>query len=108
MNPIPIDLHWHVFRECPEPDSDLDLWERSIQVACGEVTTRALSPADQLHMLARMPWWNAVCTDSMGSRRHGRVTTPDFDWDRVLQQASQRRLVLTMQKMLPYLRVASG
>jgi len=30
--------------------------------------------------------------------------TPAFDWDRVLQQARRRRLVLTLQTMAPYLR----
>jgi hypothetical protein len=101
-----LDLHWHVFQECLEPDADLDLWERSIPVACGDVSSHALSPADQLlHICEHATEWNEVApirwvADAMAVLS----ATPDFDWERVLLQTRQRRLVLTMQNMLPYLR----
>jgi hypothetical protein len=102
---LQMDLHWHVFQECLEPHSDLDLWECSVPVSWGEVGSRALSPADQfLHICAHAMEWNAVApvrwvADAMAVLS----AAPDFDWDRVLMQARQRRLVLTLQSMLPYL-----
>jgi hypothetical protein len=100
-----LDLHWHVFQECLEPDSDRDLWERSIPVRCGDVQSRALSPVDQLlHACAHAMEWNSIApvrwvADAMAVISH----TPDFDWDCLLQQARQRHLVCTLQHMLPYL-----
>jgi hypothetical protein len=101
-----LDLHWHVFQECLEPDSDIDLWERSVPVVCGNMQSRALSSADQfLHICAHAMEWNAVApirwvADAMAVLS----SAPHFDWEHVLQQARQRRLVLTLQNMLPYLR----
>jgi len=101
-----LDLHWHVFQECLEPDSDSDLWERSVSVSCGEVASRALSPPDQLlHVCAHAMEWNAVApvrwvADAMAVLSN----TPHFDWDCFLQAALRRRLVYTLQRMLPYLR----
>jgi hypothetical protein len=101
-----LDLHWHVFQECLEPESDLDLWERSVPVRCGEVASRALSPADQfLHTCAHAMEWNAIAPMRWVSDAMAVLSAvPDFDWDRVLHQAGRRRLVLTLQSMLPYLR----
>ena len=101
-----LDLHWHVFLECLEPHADDDLWDASIPVACGDAESRALSPADQLlHVCAHAMEWNAIApmrwiADAMAVLS----ATADFDWDRVLVQARRRRLVLTLQTMLPYLR----
>jgi len=101
-----LDLHWHVFQECTEPQADNDLWEASIPVSCGALISRALSPADQfLHICAHAMEWNAIApmrwvADAMVVLSN----TPAFDWDRVLQQARRRRLVLSLQTMAPYLR----
>lgn len=103
---LQMDLHWHVFQECLEPDSDRDLWERSVSLICGGVETRALSPADQfLHICAHAMEWNAIApmrwvADAMTVLS----ASPDLDWDHVLRQARKRRLVLILQTMLPYLR----
>jgi hypothetical protein len=89
-----------------EPHADDDLWDASIPVACGDAESRALSPADQLlHVCAHAMEWNAIApmrwiADAMAVLS----ATADFDWDRVLVQARRRRLVLTLQTMLPYLR----
>lgn len=103
---IKLDLHWHVFQECLEPDSDVDLWERSLPVACSDVATLALSPADQLlHICAHAMEWNAIAPMRWVADAFTVIsTTPDLDWSSVLAQARQRRLVLTLQYMLPYLR----
>jgi hypothetical protein len=101
-----LDLHWHVFQECCEPDSDMDLWERSIPIVCGGVESRALSPADQLlHICTHAMEWNSIApirwiADAVAVLS----STSDFDWDCVLQQARRRRLVYTLQNMLAYLR----
>jgi hypothetical protein len=103
---IKLDLHWHVFQECLEPDADIDLWKRSVTVTCGDSQSHALSPPDQLlHICAHAMEWNAIApmrwvADAMTVLS----TTPDLDWNLVLRQIRKRHLVLTMQYMLPYLR----
>lgn len=103
---VKLDLHWHVFQECLEPDSDVELWESSVPVAVGEESSRALSPPDQLlHICSHAMEWNAVApvrwvADAMAVLSNA----PGLDWNRVLEQIRKRNLVLTMQQMLPYLR----
>jgi hypothetical protein len=101
-----LDLHWHVFQECLDPDADLDLWDSSVPVLNRDVETRALSSADQfLHICVHGMEWNVVApmrwvADAMIVLSE----TPDLDWERVLQQARKRGFILVLQIMLLYLR----
>jgi hypothetical protein len=101
------DLHWHAFYECLQPHADDDLWRRAVPTEILHVRTHTLDPTDTLlHTIVHGIQWDEVPTirwiaDSMmilgtaGAR---------IDWDRLLDQARRRRVLLRSGKGLRYLR----
>jgi hypothetical protein len=106
-----IDLHWRVFATAFV--SDDDLWTAAVPLRIGGETTRALSPADQfLHIVVHGLLWNPVpairwAADAvMVVRSAGGA----LDWHRVVDQASARGYLPTLDRALTYLsdRLAVG
>lgn len=102
---IELDLHWHVLQECRRPDSDHNFWQDSIAIDFYGMPTRALNPADQLlHILVHGLKWDIVppirwIADAITLLRK----TPDFEWDRFVNQTLKRRLLLPVKQALEFL-----
>jgi hypothetical protein len=101
-----LDLHWHVLSQSREMDADKDFWDGAIAVDIHGVATRALNPADQLlHVCIHGARWNytppfrwvADAAIILNTERS------EFDWDRLIDQSRQRRLVLPLKESLNYL-----
>ena len=101
-----MDMHWHLLPECTYAHADDDFLAAAIPVSLDDhVTTLALCPADQLlntvvHGLRWNPWpvlrWVADAMTLIGS---GAV----IDWERLLLQSKERRLVCYLQDGMDYL-----
>ena len=102
---VSVDLHWHVFEECCQPDDDDELWEASAPVAIEGAMTRIPAPEDQLlHVCVHGEKWVRVpglrwVADAMALIRHSGIR-----WERLVDQAVRRRFVLRMRAQLDYLR----
>jgi hypothetical protein len=105
------DLHWHAFYECVQEDADNGLWRRAVPFELAHVKTLALDDGDTLlHTVAHGMRWGDVPTirwipDAMAVLRHGAA---QIDWDRVLREATRRRLILRLHHGLGYLRQRFG
>jgi putative nucleotidyltransferase-like protein len=103
---LEFDLHWHAFYECLQEDADDDLWERAVPLPLLHVQTLGLDPSDAvLHAIVHGMRWDDVPTirwipDAMTILRSA---GPLIDWDRVLDQAGRRRLILRFGTGLRYL-----
>lgn len=99
-----IDLHWFALWQ---PADDVPLWSASVPMELAGVATRAPCAADQL-LLACVhgtPWsplppfrWIA---DAIAVSR---AAGPVLDWDRVVAEATRRRLTVATGAALGYLR----
>ena len=112
-----LDLHWHVLHQCCYDSADDAFWEASLPVAWQGVTTRVLGPADQLlHLfvhgmygqrsegVAVLRWVpDAVATIRLHSRDGGSPEGNGVDWERLVDQARERRLVLPVRAAIEYL-----
>jgi hypothetical protein len=106
-----LDLHWYIFDQCCYPDADTESWESSVPVEIEGFPTRALNPTDQLlHTCVHGAEWNPVpplrwIADAMTilDRAAGQI-----DWQRLLRQAQQRRLVPAVRDTLAYLQARLG
>jgi hypothetical protein len=100
------DLHWHLLRECRYPHADDDFWEGAVAVKVNDVLTCALNPADQVLQLCllRAKWDQARCfhwvADAMAVMNNPRN---EIDWNRLAQQAKNRRLIIPLREKLNYL-----
>ncbi|MGB0383492.1 MAG: nucleotidyltransferase domain-containing protein [Ardenticatenaceae bacterium] len=100
------DLHWNVLIECSGPDADDEFWQGGVSTHVQGVPTLALNPADQLlHVCVHGIRWNPIpplrwVADVMTILN----TSPEIDWNRLVMQASQRRLLLPLREALTYLR----
>lgn len=100
-----LDLHWRVFPSCPEPNADDDLWKDAVSTCMGDVPTLALNPADQLlHVISHGAWWNMIppvrwVADAMIILN----SNTDIHWERLINQAGKRRLILPARETLSYL-----
>ncbi len=96
-----LDLHWHVFPECCDADADLDFWADARTIEIDGVTTRMLSPTDQLlHVCVHGTRWSHVqpvrwVADAMMVLARERI-----DWDRLVGQAGRRGLVCPIRDTL--------
>jgi len=105
-----LDLHWHLFYECLQPDADDDFWRNAVSLDFKGLDVLVLNPADQLlHVCMHGMRWNTVpsirwIADAMAIM--GAV--PAIDWDRIVSQAEKRRFVLPLRDSLGYLRSFLG
>lgn len=99
------DLHWYsLWRASP----DDDFWDAAIPMEVGGVPTKGLSPPDMLlQVCVHGAAWHRTPTirwiaDAMMVIR----SSPDLDWDRLVAQARNRRLTLSLAGALEYLESA--
>jgi Uncharacterised nucleotidyltransferase/Sulfotransferase family len=104
-----VDLHWHLREQFVVPGQEMtssdDFWRAAEPIDILGVATRTLCASDLLlhavvHGLvsqrdARARW----AADSLAVIRHSEAV----DWERLIQQAKQRRLVLILRAALWYL-----
>lgn len=102
---LSLDLHWHVSHFCLDPQADLSFWEASETVDFAHRDVRVLNPADQLlHLLVHGLIWVAtpgirwIPDACLVIRKHR-----DLDWNRLISEAQNRRLVLFVNSALNYL-----
>jgi len=101
-----LDLHWHLLIECCQPDADDDFWDGAIPISIEKVKTYALNPADQLlHTLVHGVKWSPVppfrwIADAIMIMN---ASSAGVDWDRLVDQAERRRLILPVRHGLRYL-----
>lgn len=102
-----LDLHW---RALWQPYDDADFWAAAEPIELAGVATRALCPADQLlQICVHGVEWNpngvhwlldaANVIDAAGER---------LDWDRLIAQASARRVSRPIAAALGYMRDGVG
>ena len=102
-----LDLHWHVLGNCWNWTRDERFWDRSVSVALGGQTVRALDATDQLfHVCAHGVQWNEVppirwIADAMIILTRARQP---IDWERLTQMAALHHLTLPIFEALSYLR----
>ena len=102
-----LDLHWHVLAECCEAGADARFWAAAEPATLNGATTRTLCAADMvLHTCVHGLGWTIVpplrwVTDAVTVIR---AATPAVDWERLVDEAERRVLVLPMIDALQYLR----
>jgi len=103
-----VDLHWHVMEECVWPGADDDFWSAAEEVDLKGIPALLLNPADQmLHVCVHGTKWENIPTlrwvaDAAAVMA---VSGSTLDWDRLVAQASKRKLTLPVRAALGYLRV---
>lgn len=99
------DLHWHVLQECCQEHADDDFWDGAISITSHNMCTCALNPTDQLiHVCIHGLIWNPVpplrwVADAMTILK---TSQSELDWDRLLKQAKNRRVMLPLRDALHY------
>jgi len=102
-----LDLHWHVLHDCAYPGADDDFWAGAVPIVIRDVPTLALNPADSLlHLFKHGSLWSSVApirwvADAMMILNDSEA---QVDWERLLAQARDRQLVVTVREALSYLR----
>jgi len=100
------DLHWHVFYECLQPDADDGFWRRAVPIEILHSRTHALGPTDALlHTVVHGIRWDEASTirwipDAVAILRAARQ---QVDWERLLELAEARQLLLRFGKGVRYL-----
>jgi hypothetical protein len=101
-----LDLHWNMLFECCGPGQDEACWRAAVPVAVCGVPTKALCPADQLlHVSVHGATWGSsppihwiadalIILQSAGDM---------LDWNRLVDEAERRHLVVTIKRALAYL-----
>jgi len=106
-----LDLHWYVFGQCCYPNADAELWESSVPVEIEGIHARALNPADQLlHTCVHGAEWDPVppmrwIADAMTILDR---SAREMDWQRLVRQAKERRLIPAARDTLTYLQTRLG
>ncbi len=101
-----LDLHWHALHECVYPEADDDFWAEAVPFRMMEVTTKALSPADNLlHIIVHGIYWNAMPTIRWAADAAViiRSSGEKLCWERLLAQARKRKLLFRLGAGLGYL-----
>jgi hypothetical protein len=101
-----LDLHWHLLNECLGPHADDEFWKAATPLGIKGAPTWALCATDELfHTCIHGVRWNPVppvrwVADAYVMLRGG----AQIDWERLVGQARDRRLILTLRAGLSYLR----
>ena len=101
-----IQLHWHPLPECNHSEADEDFWEGAVSTNLNNVPIFTLNPADQiLHICAQD---TSLAEASLFLRAIYvmlviRATETGLDWERLIRQAQQHRLLVPVMKVLHYL-----
>jgi hypothetical protein len=101
------DLHWHLLSQCREVNSDKDFWEGAAETKFHDVPTSVLNATDQLlHTCIHGARWNYTPSFRWVADAAVILNTSqsEIEWDRLVAQARNRRLVLPLREALHYLR----
>jgi hypothetical protein len=101
-----LDLHWHVLLECCDPGDDDAFWDASVGVEVAKLETRRLCNEDLLlHAIVHGSYWGThrSITWAMDAQRILAHAGDDFDWDRLTEQTTNRRLTLPVREGLTFL-----
>jgi len=101
-----IDLHWFSLMECRWPGADDGLWRRTVPATLYGVPTRVPVATDLLWHLClhgarhdSSPWgWTSDAVTLLN------VAGEQIDWDRIVDEACERRMVPAMASTLRFLR----
>lgn len=98
---VGIDLHWYAMWS---PAVEDDFWSAAEPLELGEAPTLAQAPADQLLQVCVHGIWSdgqrvRWVADAITVMR----SSPDLDWDRVIERARARALTLPLREALAYL-----
>jgi Uncharacterised nucleotidyltransferase len=99
-------VHWRLLPEFdPEGRWNGDFWSATRQFELDEVSTRMLAPADEFLHSTLTGARSAPFTTFqwIADARMILQAEPQFDWDRVVEQAAKRRAWLTLRDALTYL-----
>ena len=99
------DLHWKIFWDGRQV-SDEEFWECAISLEINEVLSRALNPTDQLlHVCVHGAVWNEMPTVRWiaDAAIILRTAQSEINWQRLIEQAKKRRLMLPIGDTLEYL-----
>lgn len=101
-----LDLHWHLLMECSQPEADTDFWDAAVTTEFHGLTVFALCPTDQLlHVCVHGLRWNWMPPLRwVADAQTILETTPQIDWNRLVEQARKRQLILPLTAALEYLR----
>jgi hypothetical protein len=99
---VHLDLHWNLMPYCLGNVADNDFWLAAGECEFENLLVKVLNPADQLlHILVHGAPWSYISPvrwipDAvMVLNRH-----PEFDWNRLIEQARQRSLAFMVSKAL--------
>src|SRR6266542_1994328 len=101
-----LDLHWSTLAQYAGDD---DFWSGSVEIDVLGAPTRALSPAEQLlHVDAHGAQWNRIppvrwIADAVAVER---AAAPELDWERLVAQATHRRVTVSLTAALEHLAAA--
>ncbi|HLF72414.1 MAG TPA: nucleotidyltransferase family protein, partial [Dehalococcoidia bacterium] len=102
-----IDLHWHVLADCCDEGDDEDFWASAVEIEFQGEPTLALCPADNLLVvLVHGLHWTEPrkLTWLQDAYRLIAGEAGAIDWDRLVRQATKRRLALPVEAGLRSLR----
>lgn len=101
-----LDLHWHLFIECCQPEADNDFWDAAQEIKIRNISTQVLNPADQLlHTIIHGMKWSIIPPFRWVADAYTIINSSEneIDWNRIILQAEKRRLVLPLRYGLEYL-----
>jgi len=102
-----IDLHWHVLHEGRHSRVDDKFWEGAVPARIKKVLTCALNSTDQLiHAFVHGIRWSPIppfrwVADCVAIMNH---SDSQIDWERLIIQVKDHRLILPVRDGLNYLR----
>ena len=102
-----LDVHWRVFYHCAWEGAEQSLWEQTEEIVFKGLTVRILNPTEQvLHNCAHGVRWNALSSIrwvvdvlKILEKRPGEI-----NWDLLVVRAKERKISLTMQHALGFLK----
>jgi len=102
---VEVDLHWFLLQGNCEPGIDDSVWAHARPLTVAGITALSPSPADHLLLLlAHGARWNPIppvrwVADAVTLIR----TEPELAWEKVVESARRRDLVLVARNLLGYL-----
>jgi hypothetical protein len=98
------DLHWHLFPECCNADSDDEFWKDAVPLEVQGVQTQALGPTDQLlHVCVHGAAWNPIPPIRWIADAIAVMNSAPIDWNRLVGQAQRSGLLVQLRVTLTYL-----
>lgn len=102
-----LDLHRHMMYFDTRRDADDDFWAAAIPFEFEGNASHALCPSDQLlHVCVHGTVWNPVSPIRWAADAFVVLREATIDWERFMQQAVKRDLVLAARNEIEYLKTA--